>query len=418
MAVQLETGPCIRQEGSKISGDPPPSFSRSGDERGHATRDFLGRVGDLALSGRRATGRIITKGSKFIYIKTTTQNNKNSFYPEIHNENQSYNHTDKCRGNRCNCCKCVVEDQTVRCTVTNKEFKPHIEEHTNCNTKNIIYLITCHKCKLQYVGQTIRRLKDRIAEHIYSIKKNVNNTYLTQHFNKAGHSFNDLRVQIIETIPIHIEKTKNRKNCEEIEDFWIRQLITAFPFGMNDRIKSYGDVSSGIDPASKTSHPYFRNPLITTQRNRCRRKRREVRKEDPEILEKSKKYQEYNDCCFDRHKLYVFLRSMSKKNLLVVNEAIKNGQFDGWHEDAKLATQAYMAGYYNIDKKRNNKLKGIIVVANYPNKGIELLNWKQSSKTDDLKNYSKVEKKFLIQQWLHINMKLQSVVNYLTIVKL
>ena len=163
-----------------------------------------------------------------------------------------------------------------------------------------------------------------------------------QHFNNNGHSINNIQVQIIETVPINADKTKNRKECENIEDFWIRQLIAAFPYGLNDRIKNYGDVSCGIDPASKSTQPYFTNAIPGTRRNRKRTKRRNARKVDHNIMNKTKLAIDLGNEYFDRCKLYVLLRSLSKKNLLYINEVIKSGS-SNWHNDAKLATFAYMA---------------------------------------------------------------------------
>ena len=40
-----------------------------------------------------------------------------------------------------------------------------IKSHITCNTKNLIYMIRCKRCHLQYIGETKRRLKDRFNEH-------------------------------------------------------------------------------------------------------------------------------------------------------------------------------------------------------------------------------------------------------------
>jgi hypothetical protein len=50
------------------------------------------------------------------------------------------------------------------------KFKPGINT-ISCELKNIIYCITCSKCKLQYIGETSRPIRQRIYEHLYSIKK-------------------------------------------------------------------------------------------------------------------------------------------------------------------------------------------------------------------------------------------------------
>ena len=40
-----------------------------------------------------------------------------------------------------------------------------IKSNLTCETKNLIYMIQCNRCNLQYRGETKRRLKDRFNEH-------------------------------------------------------------------------------------------------------------------------------------------------------------------------------------------------------------------------------------------------------------
>ena len=35
----------------------------------------------------------------------------------------------------------------------------------NCHTSNVIYLITCEQCFLQYVGETVQKLNERFNLH-------------------------------------------------------------------------------------------------------------------------------------------------------------------------------------------------------------------------------------------------------------
>ena len=88
----------------------------------------------------------------------------------------------------------------------------------NCFTKSVIYVITCKKCQAQYVGQTGRHLKERIAEHIQNIKSKTK-TPVGQHFNKQGHSLQQLSVQVIEE-----EKTQSKLRREIRESFWIKKF--------------------------------------------------------------------------------------------------------------------------------------------------------------------------------------------------
>ena len=40
----------------------------------------------------------------------------------------------------------------------------------NCGTKNVIYLISCRKCAVQYVGETSQTLRCRFNNHRSRLK--------------------------------------------------------------------------------------------------------------------------------------------------------------------------------------------------------------------------------------------------------
>ena len=99
---------------------------------------------------------------------------------------------------------------------------------TNCCSTNIIYLITCTKCKKQYVGETGRKLKNRVTDHLGDIRRNEN-TAVGQHFNLTGHSVNDFSVCAIDKL---YKSTQYRKNKEL---WWISKLDTVELLGLNIR---------------------------------------------------------------------------------------------------------------------------------------------------------------------------------------
>ena len=44
----------------------------------------------------------------------------------------------------------------------------------NCNSKSVIYLITCSKCKIQYVGSTTTAFRTRFNNHKSRVNAHVN----------------------------------------------------------------------------------------------------------------------------------------------------------------------------------------------------------------------------------------------------
>ena len=70
-------------------------------------------------------------------------------------------------------CPFVQVGQKVSASKTN--FAIEINTEVNCQTRNVIYLIECKKCKEQYVGETNRALQHRFSEHLgYVRNKHVN----------------------------------------------------------------------------------------------------------------------------------------------------------------------------------------------------------------------------------------------------
>ena len=108
-----------------------------------------------------------------------------------------------------------------------------------CTTSNVIYTITCSKqdnsCKdmVQYVGETCRRVCDRILEHRGSVTNpaQANTTKpVGQHFRQPGHAVSDMKV-----LPIEHVRSKDPWIRKVREKFYIKKLATLEPFGLNKK---------------------------------------------------------------------------------------------------------------------------------------------------------------------------------------
>ena len=114
--------------------------------------------------------------------------------PKIIKENNCS--IEKC-SRRCNICKNVLEVFTeFTCNATKRKYK--IRGTLTCNTKNIIYLITCKCCSKQYVGSATG-FKERFRIH----KSDVNTSKVR--CGVANHLLNVckseyLQVQLIEQV--------------------------------------------------------------------------------------------------------------------------------------------------------------------------------------------------------------------------
>ena len=110
----------------------------------------------------------------------------------------------------------------------NQNFYP-LRHHFSCTSNNVIYLITCTKCKKQYVGMTTKKLNIRLNHHRTSIF-NKQKTYLHTHFNLPDHSIENLKVQAIDKVEGKQDATSKLR---KLEKYWIKTLRTYQPIGLN-----------------------------------------------------------------------------------------------------------------------------------------------------------------------------------------
>ena len=92
------------------------------------------------------------------------------------------------------CFKCTRK-QNDQCKIISEKVKFFIAEilivftrqHANCKSKNAIYLVTCNKCKVQYVGSTSNEFKVRLRNHKSALSSKKTTCEVAVHFNKEKH---------------------------------------------------------------------------------------------------------------------------------------------------------------------------------------------------------------------------------------
>lgn len=138
-------------------------------------------------------------------------------------------------------------------TSTHTGFRiPTIKNSDSCCTsKNLIYLLTCNNCKIQYVGETKNMLKNRMSQHKSTIKNQKHDTILARHFKNPRTNCRDFSIDILDNI-----ESENTKIRREKELFWIKMMRTAYPMGLNDHILGYGNISINSNPFILNKNPY------------------------------------------------------------------------------------------------------------------------------------------------------------------
>lgn len=144
------------------------------------------------------------------------------------NKQNSSNTFTACGSGRCYTCRFHASNQShFQSTTQHTQF--NFTGNFSCDSSNIIYLITCRKCLLQYVGETGRTFRERMTDHRSTVKTNKK-TAIGIHFNRPDHSVLDIQA-------IAIEQIGNGPHCEisrkQRESFWQTKLGTKFPLGLN-----------------------------------------------------------------------------------------------------------------------------------------------------------------------------------------
>ena len=135
-----------------------------------------------------------------------------------------------CGDKRCKCCLQLQHTQVFHSKTTGKEYK--IFCNVNCKTPDVVYLLDCHVCGSQYVGESVQPFNKRMNGHRSDLTKKTL-LPVSQHFVSPGHSLEDFgrsKIYIIDHNPSWKENQRQKK-----ESFWIRELQTLHPEGINKK---------------------------------------------------------------------------------------------------------------------------------------------------------------------------------------
>ena len=293
----------------------------------------------------------------------------------------------KCGG--CMLCKLHLDTSTkFTSSVTNETFTLD-EKSSNinvaCTTKNVVYLITCDICKIQYVGMTVQQLRCRFDGHRTSIKGGKLNTYLVDHFTSPGHSSHNAKVQIIYHYPHDDDDAKDY--LLTVEEFYMRKLATLSPFGLNDKITSMNINLSSYDYTKfhKSNTPFF--SFASERRKRSHGHRKPNRKITPDntIEAIDKLFGHYNNC--EWHDLYVYLRSLSLSAMEKCLDEIKH--HCGNHPHKQFTVTKYILAYRSqfVKPPANEKIDYIYCNVPFLHKVIEKIGVNELLKCKDLKAF-------------------------------
>ncbi|MCP4052936.1 MAG: hypothetical protein GY739_07705 [Mesoflavibacter sp.] len=287
----------------------------------------------------------------------------------------------KCNRNRCITCTYVIEsncERKVWSYITGKSFSIYStsDESLTCTSKFVVYLISCKKCGVQYVGETGQELKARFLSHRRCVI-NLQPGMLYSHFQQDSHSVDDMSLQVLGRID-----SQDKSELRRMENAWIRVLCTAWPFGLNDRIDGYGDMKAYKNPVFAKNQPYLSIPLHRIYRNRGIRHKRHKKRLDLEVQKQLLTFYQASQI----RTLYVYLRALNKgmvRKLLMWANAKKFG-FTLLDTTLQFILLGYCASYYKTKPEQKTE-KLLRISANFVNKGFDMIHFEKLVSREDLK---------------------------------
>lgn len=148
--------------------------------------------------------------------------------------------TCKCKSSRCEVCRYLEEKDCFVCTHNDRKYS--INYSLDCNSSNVVYLITCKRCSVQYVGSTVTKFRIRFNNHKSRIRRHArlneaqreNDDLLYKHFWSDGHSgLDDMNIQLI-------DRVNGEEELRDKEGQWAYKLNTLSPYGLNDNDFFFG----------------------------------------------------------------------------------------------------------------------------------------------------------------------------------
>ena len=267
--------------------------------------------------------------------------------------------------------------------------------YVNCHTSNVIYLITCCKCGLQYVGETVMKINDRFRKHRGSMESDKPGCHiLSAHFRKGLCKDSDYTVQIVEKLEgngrtsrgiIDASQTAKRKE-KELE--WMLKLRTIYPYGLNDKI--------GTEKTPATEQSYIGKRFPPLKRNFSRVSRRGNKKGSDglthtDFLSKLDGYLQYNlkdTINFIRISITTMKKSQIKLlGSKVLRETLyrqDDYHFQQWYSVVKDIIDCKLIKEKTVRRKRTTPTN--ICHIDFDNKAVEMLNLTSIFKSPSAKN--------------------------------
>ena len=125
-----------------------------------------------------------------------------------------------------NLCQPCWQPRWLTCThmntsqvISSKEKHSYpIRGNFNCKSNEIIYVMTCNICNIQYVGETTNSMNCRCTGHESSIRTNKDHP-VAIHYRSYNHTLDDYSITIVDKEKKQKWKTKIRRSMDDPTEY-------------------------------------------------------------------------------------------------------------------------------------------------------------------------------------------------------
>ena len=132
-------------------------------------------------------------------------------YLDLHRRSASVNHVVT------SVASAVSNCNTHKCSIARRQERSKIFCNVNCKTPNVIFLLDCHVCGSQYVGESVQPFNKRMNGHRSDLTKKTL-LLVSKHFVSPGHSLDDFGRSKIYIIDHNRSWKENQRQKKELLD--------------------------------------------------------------------------------------------------------------------------------------------------------------------------------------------------------
>jgi len=126
---------------------------------------------------------------KLQFSNSISSNLKSILIDNFNSNLNESSYTRKCNKLNCKTCNFIFRPSNIQLS---NNFSLPLKSNSNCDSKGVVYIIICGHCNIFYIGETGKRAKERIIQHLRDIRKFIpfhsKSSEVADHFNIKGHN--------------------------------------------------------------------------------------------------------------------------------------------------------------------------------------------------------------------------------------